>query len=176
MGNKFKFDSATSRKVKTVILSIVIAIVLAGFVIYLVESIYPSPDYNDFCGEVKVPRVIPDVRNGSIGQVECEEEGGKWINGYCDYYYKCNEDYEQARDKHRLVMFVVGAIVGLIAISVGIVLALPSVSSGLMLGGSFLIFFGTAQYWSELNNWIRTLILGVVLVILIWLGYKKLES
>jgi len=73
-------------------------------------------------------------------------------------------------------LFVVGAITGLIAIAVGIILALPSVSSGLMLGGGFLIFFGTSQYWSNLNNWTRALILGVVLVVLIWLGYKKLEG
>ena len=73
-------------------------------------------------------------------------------------------------------MFVVGAIVGLIAISAGIILALPSVSSGLMLGGTFLVFYGTIVYWSNLTNWLRTIILGIALVILIWLGYKKLQN
>ena len=176
MANRFHFDMITSKKVKTVILSLIIAIVLAGFVIYLVESIYPSPDYEDYCGNVKVPRIIPNEKTGGVDQSQCQEDGGTWIDGYCDYYYECNQNYEKEADKHRLVLFVVGAVVGLIAISLGIVLALPSVSSGLMLGGGFLIFFGTAQYWSELSNWIRTFILGIVLVVLIWLGYKKLGN
>jgi len=164
-----------SKKVKAIILSFIIAIVLAGFVIYLVESIYPSPDYEDYCSEVRAPKLVD---RGEVAQTQedCVLDGGVWKDGWCDYYSECNGEWDEARDKHSRVMFVVAAIVGLIAISVGIVLALPSVSSGLMLGGGFLMFFGTAQYWSNLNDWIRTLILGIVLAILIWLGYKKLES
>lgn len=137
--------------------------------IYLVESIYPSPDYDDYCGDIKVLRPIAvDKEIVEVDQAQCEEQRRTWRNGYCDYYYKCQEEYNEARDKHKFVMFIVAAISGLVAITFGIILALPSVSSGLMLGGNFLMFFGTAQYWSNLNNWIRTLILGVVLVVLVW--------
>jgi len=162
----------TSKKTKAIILSLIIAIVLAGFVIYLVESIYPSPKYEDYCGKVRVPQSFDKADTLE----DCILNGGSWINGYCDYYLECNQEWEKVSDNHRRVLFVVSAIVGLIAISFGITLALPSVSSGLMLGGGFLMFFGTAQYWSNLNNWIRALILGIVLIILIWLGYKKLEN
>jgi len=65
---------------------------------------------------------------------------------------------------------------GLIALFVGVVLGLPSVSSGLMLGGVFLIFYGTARYWSNFSDIVRVVILAIALAILIWLGYKKLES
>jgi hypothetical protein len=165
---KIKF---TSKKTKSIILSIIIAIVLAGFVIHLVRSIHPSPDYNDYCEDARIPQSFD---KGATSE-ECIINGGNWTNGYCDYYSECNDNWNEARDKYRRVMFIVAVIVGLVAISTGIVLALPSVSSGLMIGGGFLMFFGTAQYWSDLSNWIRTIILGMVLVILIWLGYKKLE-
>jgi len=38
---------------------------------------------------------------------------------------------------------------------VGVVLGLPSVSSGLMLGGVFLVFYGTASYWSNFSDIVR---------------------
>jgi len=170
------FSGINARKIKVIILSVIIAVVLAGFIIYLVESIYPSPKWEDYCGGMKGPRVAPVEKDFVETQATCEANGGTWQNGYCDYYYQCQKDYDKINDKHKFTLFVVGAITGLIAIALGVILALPSVSSGLMLGGGFLIFFGTSQYWSNLNNWTRALILGVVLVVLIWLGYKKLES
>ncbi len=177
MAKKGIFSSMTATKIKAIILSVVIAIVLAGFVIYLVDSIYPSPKWDDYCEDVKVPRVAVEKEGEivEVDQVQCEEDGGTWRNGYCDYYYECQQEFEKKDNEHKRVLFIVGAITGLIAIAVGIMLALPSVSSGLMLGGTFLIFFGTSQYWSELSNWIRALILGLALIVLIWLGYKKLK-
>jgi len=168
----------TSKKLKTIILSVIIAIVLASFVIYLVESIYPSPDWEDYCGGVKAPRMAIEEKGDivEVNQVTCEADGGTWRNNWCDYHYECENNFDEVRDKHRLTMFIVAAITGIIAIVAGIILALPSVSSGIMLGGGFLIFYGTAQYWDELSNWIRTIILGALLVILIWLGYKKLQN
>lgn len=164
----------TSKKIKATILSVVIAIVLSAFVIYFIQTIYPSPEYEDYCGKrERIP--IPLDKEELIDQATCEEQEGTWRNGYCDYYFECNEEYNEARDKYKLIVFIVAVITGLIAISIGIILALPSVSSGLMLGGTFLTFYGTAIYWSNLSNWLRTIVLGAVLAILIWLGYKKLQ-
>ena len=161
-------------KIKTILLSLAIAIVLASFVIYFIQTIYPSPDYEDYCGEMRRPIEIDKEEN--ITQEICESNNGIWKNGYCDYYSECQEEYDTVRDKYKLVVFIVAIITGLLSISVGIILALPSVSSGLMVGGTFLTFYGAAVYWSDLSNWLRTIVLGAVLAILIWLGYKKLQS
>jgi len=181
----------TPTKVKTIILSLVIAIVLAAFVIYLIQAIYPSPDYEDFCDEAEIRVPIPENKEllgGTCATVApdsrqecCENKGYKTYNeetGQCEgsLYAECQEQYENARDKYRLVVFFVAVISGLIAVSAGILLNLPSVSSGLMLGGTFLVFYGTAIYWSKLSNWLRALVLAVVLAILIWLAYKKLRN
>lgn len=173
-------------KVKIIILSIAIAIVLSSFVILLVKSINPSPEWSDYCGKERAPKLFREQE--TITQVTCEANEGEWFpqviqcvtepcpQGYCDYYSECQKEYDTARDEHNLVLFIVSAIAGLLAITVGIILALPSVSSGLMIGGTFLMFFGTMSYWSNIVNWLRTIILGVVLVVLIVLGYKKLQG
>lgn len=174
-----------SSKIKAVMLSLIIAVVLFAFVAYLIQAIKPAPEWNDFCDE-RVRKVAPST-NEVVDEKSCTEQGGEWTTqeircitepcpqGYCDFYSECEKEYDTARDKYNLVVFIVAIIVGLIAVSVGIMLNLPSVSSGLMLGGTFLTIYGTARYWDNLSNWLRVIILGIALVILIWLGYKKLE-
>jgi len=55
-------------------------------------------------------------------------------------------------------------------------LALEAVSSGLMGGAVMLMVYGSMRYWGELSDVWRTLMLGVVLVVLIWLGYRELRE
>ena len=175
-------------KTKTIILSLVIAIVLSAFVVYLIQTIHPRPMYEDYCNKQQIP-ALPTGQY-PFNESSCQEFGGIWTkpqelripegeaksSGYCDFYQDCQEDYNNARDSYKLIVFIITLITGLIAISIGIILHLPSVSSGLMLGGTFLVFYGTIVYWSNLTNWLRTIILGIALVILIWLGYKKLQN
>ena len=178
---KHNKKSANPAKFKTIILSIVIAIVLCAFVIYLIQAIKPAPKYEDYC----------DINVKSAEVVDknfCESEGGKWMpqnmecvkapcpQGYCDFYYKCQKQFNSVDEKYKLVVFIVAVISGLIAVAFGIILALPSVSSGLMLGGVFLTFYGTVVYWTYLSRWLKVIILGATLAILIWLGYKKLGN
>lgn len=164
------------RNIKSLILSVVIAIVLSSFVIYLVESFHPTPKWEDHCAEIRYPKTIGEKSEIiNLTQETCEQnEGAKWMNGYCDYEYGCRKNYETANDKHKSIIFFVAVPAGLIAVSLGLFIALPSVSSGLMLGGVFLTIYGTSNYWDKFSDWIKVLILGIVLVVLIWLGYKKL--
>ena len=172
--NKFNLT-----KIKAIILSFIIAIVLASFVIYLVQSIHANPKWDDYCGKIRgYPKPIYDAKGveRQVNETECVSTNGTWINNYCDYYYECQQQFNNATDKHKNIVFLVSVPVGLIAVGAGIILALPSVSSGLMLGGGILTIYGVGQYWENLSNWVRTLILGVVLLILIWLAYKKLRA
>ena len=45
----------------------------------------------------------------------------------------------------------------------------------MLLGGIITLFFGTVRYWARLFDYARFIILGLVLALLIWLGYKKLK-
>lgn len=162
--------------IKSAILALVIAIVFSSLVGYAIEVFDESPDWSDFCGKVRAPRVVGEGGEKVVeSQQSCEgNEGAKWMNGYCDYNYQCQQDYEDARKKHSFTVFVVAVPAGVIALFVGVALGLPSVSSGLMLGGVFSIFYGTAVNWENFSDLVRVTILAIALVVLIWLGYKKL--
>ena len=150
-------------KIKTIILSITIALVLILLVINLITAIYPKPEWTSFCEEPIAKAIAP------------EREPIPEPTSIPDYS-ECQKQYENSLNSYKLIVFIVAIIIGLITVSAGIILRLPSVSSGLMLGGTFLVFYGAGVYWSNLNNLLRALILGIALIILIWLGYRKLEN
>ena len=84
----------------------------------------------------------------------------------------CNVDYNKGRNIYFRNVFIISGIVGIIAIIIGAVLQLTSVSAGLFGGGVLTIIYGTINYWSELADWARFIILGIALAVLIFLGYK----
>ncbi|MFC1685408.1 hypothetical protein ACFLZZ_00115 [Nanoarchaeota archaeon] len=181
-------------KVKQVILSIAIALVLVFFIGYGISVIYEEPDYEDYCGDYFDKPSYND-------QVSCEEVGGKWTapttvpqpvreesfeggpvimptetQGRCDSDFTCRKEHRSASDVYNRNVFATSLILGMIIIVLGIVLQLESVSVGIMGGGVMLIIYGTMRYWGELGKYFRLLILGLVLVALIWIGYKKFGS
>ena len=58
----------------------------------------------------------------------------------------------------------------------GVVLKLESVSTGIMGGGALIIIYGILRYWGDASDALRFIILGIVLAVLVWIGYKKLEK
>ena len=84
----------------------------------------------------------------------------------------CNVDFDKARNIYFRNVFIISGIVGIIVIIIGAVLHLTSVSAGLFGGGVLTIIYGTMNYWSELADWARFIILGIALAVLIYLGYK----
>lgn len=84
----------------------------------------------------------------------------------------CNIDFSNARNIYFRNVFIISGIVGIAAIIIGAVLQMTSVSAGLFGGGVLTILYGTTNYWSELADWSRFVILGIALAVLIYLGYK----
>ncbi len=176
-------------RVKPVILSIAIAIVLTFFIAYGISVFYEAPEYQDFCGTEPKPYYE--------NQTACEAADGKWqprnypcpeyapgearpINvkeicpeGYCDSDFKCRTEFEAKNDIYNRNVFIASVLFGIAAIILGVVLALESVSTGIMGGGVLLIIYGVFRYWGELGKYWRLFVLGLVLAILIWIGYKK---
>lgn len=167
-------------KTKSVILAIAIALISLFFFVYAIQIVYPEVKYNNFCNNSV--HAMP-----SNNKVDCLSAGGKWISyqkgnsnvkasGYCDSNYYCMKNYETARKSYDRNVFFTSLVVGVIVFVGAFFLALESVSAGLMGGAIMLIFYGTVRYWGELSDIWRTLMLGIVLVVLIWLGYKKLNK
>jgi hypothetical protein len=78
-------------------------------------------------------------------------------------------------DHYNRNLFFITLIIGFVTVIISIFLMIESVSSGLMAGGVILAIYGTIRYWNALSNIIRTIMLGLALGVLIWIGYRKLK-
>ena len=161
--------------IKQIIVSVAITIVFTMFIAYGVETFYPSPDYEDFC---------PDTWNIENEQ-ECLDINGTWetetygdgkTENHCENQKDCEEPYDIADEKHSKVFFIIAAIFGMAALVAGIMIKKGAVSIGLLGGGTLLIFVGTVAYWEYADQLLKFVLLGFMLAILIWLGYKKLDK
>lgn len=119
----------------------------------------------------------------------------KWQEYHDSYYY---QEYEQASDKEKAELmaerkkheseyhsarkifeqrlFFVAVPVGLAAIVIGSFLAVQAVGAGLIFGGIFTLTDGYCWYWSELQDWMRFVSLLIAFVVMVVIGYKKLND
>jgi hypothetical protein len=171
-------------KKKEIIIFVAIAVIFALFVGYGIEVFDPSPDYDDFCED--------DLYNID-NEKECITEGGSWNEfgvpvqasegdlvkpnkRLCSPGKECRDSYDIARTKHDKIVFISTVIIGLIAIFVGILLKKDAVSVGILSGGILVIIYGTLRYWQHADERLKFVLLGIVLAVLIWVGYKKFDS
>jgi hypothetical protein len=64
----------------------------------------------------------------------------------------------------------------LVALVVGAFLRLPAMGTGLMFGGIFSICDGYFNYWSELAPVLKFVSLLIAFILLLFLGYRRLEK
>ena len=175
-------------KIKKWVIAIAIAIVFNLFVNYGVATFYPGPEYSDYCSES--PRAFPlreaqndcePIEASQELQNECNDRKKAYIaykydsNGcateaYCE---TCGAEYDDVRKIHDGNVFVALLIVAVIALAAGIFSKTEAVSTGFLLAGILGLLIASLRYWEHLQNIYRFALLGIVLAILIWLGYKK---
>jgi len=164
---------------KESILTIAIALVFVFFVGYGIETFSPSPEHNDFC---------PDNLYEFKSEKPCLEADGQWEKyenfgeengpkekGYCRESKECQDAYNLAESKQDKIVFIVAAIIGLIAIIASVFLHKKTVGAGIGAGGVILIIYGTLRYWQHANDLLKFVLLGIALTILVLVGYKKLK-
>lgn len=172
--------------IKTVALALAIVVVFNLFIGMGLSTFYPSPQFEDFCTQ---DRQTPQT------QEMCEEVGGKWLQPgevsdvrhiappapslatdepYCDATFTCRQQYDDARNEHRRNAFIVWVVAGIVALVAGqVISASAAVASGLTFGGVLSFIIGATGYWSAMDEILRFILLGIVLAVLIWLGYRK---
>ncbi len=183
-------------RIKEIILALAIVVVLNLFINYGVFTFYKQPRHEGFCA--------PELNQESYADKNaCEAVGGRWFEnggdvkyyrgevvpapavpngsndqkGWCDPTVQCRETYEAARDVYNRNVFVVLVVAGLIALALGfLVFSVPAVANGFLGGGLVSLIVGTVRYWSDMNDYLRFVILGIALAVLVWLGYKKLKT
>jgi hypothetical protein len=174
-------------------LAIGIAIIFAVFVSYGLHVIYEPPkDYsygsNDCYKTYNCQQQISDCQKqynySDTGYQDCYSSvtQSTQYKTCQELYTKCNEEFQKKTPQyiHSRNSFYILLVIGIITIIAGILLtSLEGIGSGLMGGGILVVLWSliyTRQYWFTLNKYIKLIALGIVLAILIYLGYKKLEN
>lgn len=173
------------------LLIVSIVIVLNLFFNFAISSFYPAPKYEDFCKAEQI-NVQPITKDA------CVAIGGQWnesssiekvvspaptipqklqTNSYCNSTFTCQKNYELKSNTYQRNVFVALIILGIISLLIGFMLTANSVVSlGLSFGGVLSLIIASIRYWSAMNEYIRVIILGVALVILVWIGIKKFKD
>jgi hypothetical protein len=132
-----------------------IAIIFVFFIGFGIEAFYDSPQYDDFCEDNFRPD--PNITKEMMQERD-----------------NCYDELRDARDKYNRNVFIITSVIGIIVL-LGTVTIIKKnvVSTGLFLGAILTIIYGTIRYWNGLGDYLRFILLGLILGILIWLGYKK---
>jgi hypothetical protein len=140
-------------KIKQVLLGVIIGVVFLMFCVFGAKLIYDSPQYEDYCNYTK----IYETNNTAI-QNQLSQE--------------CTTKFDTANENYSKNMFLISLIVGvLVIVGSAVFIKIESVSGGLMFGSLMFLIYGTGNYWRYMNDWVRFVILGIALGVLIYVGY-----
>ena len=180
---------------KKLILVLGIIIVLNLFFNYGVATFYKTPKFEDFCK----PETLSEKYET---KEKCESIGGLWTanqsvypaekippapvseirtlnqpTAWCDVQYTCRKDSENAMSIFNRNVFIVLVVAGVVSIIAGFLVGQSeAVALGLSFGGILSLIIGTIRYWSDMNDYLRFIILGIALAVLIWIGIKKFRD
>ena len=172
------------KKLKVVKISIIVAIVIVMnmFFNYAVSLVYKEPVYNDFFARSQIVEVINT-------KDKCISIGGQWnenlksvepgkteIEGYCNENYTNQLNYENARKVYDKNVFITLTIFGVVSLILGGFIVAPVLSVAFSWGGVLSLFIASVRYWSQADNLIKVIILGLALGVLIWLAIKKFNK
>lgn len=157
-----------------------IIIVLNLFFAVSIQTLYPAPQFENFCEQKQTREVIAD-------EASCIAVGGQWNpmnqraigepEGYCNEYFTCSKEYDDARQNYSQNVFVALIVLGVLALVAGYLTRIaPAVSAGLSYGGVFSFIIAAIRYWDAAGDLIRLAIVALALVALIVVGLKKFRE
>ncbi len=178
-------------EIKKIALTIGIAVLFTLFIVFLVDAIYSYPKYEDYC----IPQFYPapvaklginctSVYNESLAN-QCFKDQGEMRYKYdsegCEkemYCDPCSKEYNTKNSTYNKNIFYISALIALISILVGLYLPknLDAIASGFVFGGILVLLQGTARVFGDLGKVSKVIVLGIELIILIWIGYKKVSD
>jgi len=182
-------------KAKEVAMVIALAILGALFVGLLVDAVYESPKYEDYC-KTRYPEAHPKyvsptvVCNYTAAPEEvdrvnkCYDEKGMPEFNFdqygCQTGFKecnyCSKYFNDANNLYNRNVFYIVSVIGAIAILAGLYLRYDVVGTGMMFSGILLVAYGTARYFSEMSKIMRVVVIFIELALLIMVSIKKLKK
>ena len=132
-----------------------IVVVLNLFFNYSISLFYKAPDYNAFCSPMPIATTPQDESAISAQETLCEN------------------NFQTAQNTYSRNTFITLFVLGVISLILGVFIANEIVSLALSWGGVLSLVVASMRYWSDADNWVKVLILGVALAALIWVAFKK---
>ncbi len=157
--------------------------ILAFLVIFTgIQTFYPAPEYDDYCGDERTP--IP----AKIGEpVACTEDAKECPDGSfvsrdptndCEFFpcddkfTTCHQEFDSVDKVYSKNLFIITLIIGIILLALGGALfELEAVGAGLMGGGIISLIYGSGRYWQYAGDLFRFIISIVGLILVIGLAY-----
>ncbi len=179
---------------KNISLTISIAVLFALFIGFAIDAFYPGPEHQDFCtndraypkpyGEPFNRTTCPDIDSQDPIYATCTQDKGYvtyefdknncQVNPYCE---TCQVEFDASNKLYSRNLFFITAVIGIIAILVGLVyVGLDAIASGFMFGGSLVLIYGTVRVFGDLSRVMRVVVLGIELVVLVYIGIKKTRT
>ncbi|MDO8491410.1 MAG: hypothetical protein Q7T04_05280 [Dehalococcoidia bacterium] len=93
-------------------------------------------------------------------------------------YEALNTAYEEAQNIYRRNVFFIVSACGVVVVAAGLLLrrGLEVIRAGLLLGGTGALIYGVGQFFGEMTNKMRFAVIAVAVLVLIYLGYRKLTE
>jgi hypothetical protein len=179
-------------RIKEIVLGIAIIVLTIFVTFYGINTIFPKPEYNNYCKASEFGTYPSKIYSGVSDQNctfsrplqdaydLCLSNSGSPIFDYddrgcsislkeCNY---CQKNYDIAMKERSRKVFFVALPLGILIIAAGaFFFGLEAVGAGLMGGGIGTLIYGSGAYWPYTENWIRFLISLAGLVLIIWLAY-----
>jgi len=177
--------SPSSRSPKFVRWAVMLGIVIALNVFFLVVRalVFPSPQYEDFCPQSRLPSPTTEqacaAQDGIWNPAAPEAIEAKTVGqaGYCDVTTKCQKPFDEAQKSYQLKAFVLTVAFGIVALIIGVLpIGSSIVSTGLSYGGVLAFLIASIQYWNEAGSYVRLGISGLALIALIYIGIKRFRD
>jgi len=164
-----------------------ILIILNLFFSYTISLFYKKPNFNNYFPQSQV------IKKQIMTKKACLKVGGQWVEGptynegyrksisinspqmksYCDSNFTKQQKYNDAQKNYQRNIFVILIILGIVSLGLGVFFTNEIVTLGLTWGGVLSFIIASMRYWSTAGNFIKVLILGLALIVLIWLAVKK---
>ena len=154
-----RFLNPTLMLAKKIALAFGIAIVFPMLLHYGVSTYAPRPKWDNY----QVPEMFDPSASAEVkAQWQADSR-------------KKQEERKIAEKRFQKHLFAVAVPLGLVAILIGSFMRIPATGTGLMFGGIFSICDGYFNYWSELADVLKFISLLAAFVLLLFVGYRKLE-
>jgi hypothetical protein len=173
----------TNKLALSIIISIILTVILVLTVNVGTSLFLNEPEYDKYCDYTKT---IPVETYDNITKQICESNNGTWNpqniqcvkapcpQGYCDFYAKCNQEFQDAQKPYNQFRFYIFAGLGFILLLVGLFVKENLVQlTGLATGG-ILVAQGVGYNWQ--NKSIVFVSLLLILAIFGVLAYRVINK